>query len=164
MRSVGNHHARCRRHAFERTGLANAHQLARRQLARPIPLRALDFINDALYGGRRFRTLNVLDEGHREGLAIEVGTSIPAARVVRVLDQLVALHGRPQALRLDKGPELISSCPRRKCSSSPMRGSSPATSTGPTTRWVGYRRSRTWRASQRVQSPPMRVRSKNARA
>ena len=26
----------------------------------------------------------------------------------------------------------------------------------PTTRWVGYRRSRTWRASQRVQSPAMR--------
>ena len=67
---------------------------------------ALDFMHDALYGGRRFRTLNVLDEGNREGLAIEVDTSIPAARVVRVLDQLVALYGRPQALRLDNGPEL----------------------------------------------------------
>ena len=48
----------------------------------------------------------MLDEGNREGLAIEVGTSIPAARVVRVLDQLVALYGRLQALRLDNGPEL----------------------------------------------------------
>ena len=37
---------------------------------------AIDFMHDALYGGRRFRTLNVLDEGSREGLAIEVGTSI----------------------------------------------------------------------------------------
>ena len=67
---------------------------------------ALDVMHDALYGGRRFRTLNVLDDGNREGLAIEVGTSIPAPRVVRVLDQLVALYGRPQALRLDNGPEL----------------------------------------------------------
>ena len=67
---------------------------------------ALDFMHDTLYGGRRFRTLNVLDEGNREGLAIEVGTSIPAPRVVRVLDQLVALYGCPQALRLDNGPEL----------------------------------------------------------
>ena len=50
----------------------------------------------------------MLDEGNREGLAIEVGTSIPAPRVVRVLDQLVALYGRPQALRLDNGPELTS--------------------------------------------------------
>jgi putative transposase len=67
---------------------------------------ALDFMQDALYGGRRFRTLNVLDEGNREALAIEIGTSIPAARVVRVLEQLIAIYGRPQARRLDNGPEL----------------------------------------------------------
>jgi putative transposase len=67
---------------------------------------ALDFMEDALYGGRRFRTLNVLDEGNREALAIEIGTSIPAARVVRVLEQLLSIYGRPEALRLDNGPEL----------------------------------------------------------
>lgn len=67
---------------------------------------ALDFMQDALYGGRPFRTLNVLDEANREALAIEIGTSIPAARVVRVLEQLVAIYGRPRALRLDNGPEL----------------------------------------------------------
>jgi putative transposase len=43
---------------------------------------------------------------NREALGIEVGTSIPASRVVRVLDQLVELYGRPQAVRLDNGPEL----------------------------------------------------------
>jgi len=67
---------------------------------------ALDFMHDTLYGRRRFRTLNVLDEANREALAIEVGASIPATRVVRVLEQLLALYGRPQALRLDNGPEL----------------------------------------------------------
>lgn len=67
---------------------------------------ALDFMEDALYGGRRFRTLNILDEGNREALAIEIGTSIPSARVVRVLEQLLLLYGQPQALRLDNGPEL----------------------------------------------------------
>jgi len=67
---------------------------------------ALDFMEDALYGGRRFRTLNILDEANREALAIEIGTSIPAARVVRVLEQLLLLYGRPAALRLDNGPEL----------------------------------------------------------
>jgi putative transposase len=69
---------------------------------------AIDFMHDALYGGRRFRTLNVLDEGNREGLAIEVGSSIPATRVIRVLSQLMALYGRPDRLRLDNGPELTS--------------------------------------------------------
>lgn len=69
---------------------------------------AIDFMHDAPYGGRRFRTLNVLDEGNREGLAIEVGTSIPATRVIRVLSQLIALYERPERLRLDNGPELTS--------------------------------------------------------
>ena len=68
---------------------------------------AVDFMSDTLYGGRRFRTLNILDEGVREGLAIEVDTSLPAERVVRALEQVVAWRGRPQAIRLDNGPELI---------------------------------------------------------
>jgi putative transposase len=71
---------------------------------------ALDFMQDALYGGRPFRTLNILDEANREALAIEIGTSIPAARVVRVLEQLILLHGRPAALRLDNGPEFTAEC------------------------------------------------------
>jgi putative transposase len=68
---------------------------------------AVDFMSDTLYGGRRFRILNILDDGIREGLAIEVDTSLPAERVVRVLEQVVAWRGRPQAIRLDNGPELI---------------------------------------------------------
>lgn len=67
---------------------------------------ALDFMTDSLYGGRAFRTLNVIDEGNREALAIEIGHSIPCARVLRVLEDLVALHGAPTAVRLDNGPEL----------------------------------------------------------
>lgn len=64
-------------------------------------------MSDTLYGGRRFRTLNVLDEGVREGLAIEIDTSLPAERVIRTLEQVVAWRGQPQAIRLDNGPELI---------------------------------------------------------
>ena len=69
---------------------------------------ALDFMSDRLYDGRPFRTLNVMDEGNREGLAIEIGTSLASHRVVAVLEQLVAQHGVPEALRCDNGPELLS--------------------------------------------------------
>jgi putative transposase len=69
---------------------------------------ALDFMADALYGGRAFRTLNVIDEGNREILGIEIATSIPARRVIRVMEQLIELHGKPRALRLDNGSELTS--------------------------------------------------------
>jgi putative transposase len=67
---------------------------------------ALDFMADALYDGRGFRTLNVIDESNREGLAIEVASSIPSARVIRVLDDLIRLYGRPTRVRVDNGPEL----------------------------------------------------------
>jgi putative transposase len=49
---------------------------------------SMDFMHDTLYHGKRFRTLNVIDEGVREALAIEVDTSLPAERVIRVLEQL----------------------------------------------------------------------------
>jgi putative transposase len=68
---------------------------------------SLDFMEDTLYSGRRFRTLNVLDEGVRECLAIEVDTSLPAERVIRVLNQLEEWRGLPEQLRLDNGPEFI---------------------------------------------------------
>jgi putative transposase len=67
---------------------------------------ALDFMADALYGRRWFRTLNVIDEGNRQALGIEVATSIGSARVIRVLEQLIEMHGKPQALRVDNGAEL----------------------------------------------------------
>lgn len=39
---------------------------------------ALDFMHDSLYDGRVFRSLNVLDHGNRQGLAIELGFSLPS--------------------------------------------------------------------------------------
>ena len=68
---------------------------------------AIDFMHDRLYDSRPFRTFNVLDEGNREALAIEVATSLPSWRILAVLDELIALHGAPAALRLDNGPEFI---------------------------------------------------------
>ena len=67
---------------------------------------ALDFMRDSMYDGRPFRTLNVIDEGNREALRIECGTSIPACRLVRVMEQLIEVYGTPQAIRMDNVPEL----------------------------------------------------------
>ena len=66
---------------------------------------AMDFMQDTLANGRRFRTLNVLDTVTRECLRIEVDTSLPGTRVVRALDQLVERHGTPKQITLDNGPE-----------------------------------------------------------
>jgi putative transposase len=66
---------------------------------------AMDFMQDVLTEGRRFRTLNVLDIATRECLAIEVDTSVPGQRVVRLLDRLAAWHGVPKRITMDSGPE-----------------------------------------------------------
>lgn len=69
---------------------------------------SMDFMSDALVSGRKFRTLNVIDDFNRESLAIEIDFSLPAERVVRVLDQIALLRGYPLFIRVDNGPELIS--------------------------------------------------------
>lgn len=66
-----------------------------------------DFMVDALWSGRRFRTFNVIDDFNRECLRIEVDTSLPAARVIRALNELVEVRGAPMSIRLDNGLEFI---------------------------------------------------------
>lgn len=69
-----------------------------------------DFMSDGLANGRRFRTFNVIDDFAREGLEIEIDTSITGERVVRVLERIGLERGAaPKRLRLDNGPEMISS-------------------------------------------------------
>jgi putative transposase len=68
---------------------------------------SIDFMGDSLTDGRAFRTLNIIDDYNREALHIEVDTSLPASRVIRVLDQVAADRGYPQAIRSDNGPEFI---------------------------------------------------------
>ena len=68
---------------------------------------SMDFMHDTLYHGRRFRTFNLMDEGVREALAIEVDTSLPAERVIRVLEQVSSWRGYPKQIRSDNGPEFL---------------------------------------------------------
>ena len=75
---------------------------------RPNEVWSMDFMADQLDDGRSFRTLNVLDDFNREGLAIEVDISLPALRVIRTLERIIEWRGRPMAIRVDNGPEYIS--------------------------------------------------------
>jgi putative transposase len=77
-------------------------------VTRPNERWSMDFVHDYLADRRKLRTFNVVDAFTRECLAIEVDTSLPAGRVVAVLDKLVWLYGLPESLRVDNGPEFIS--------------------------------------------------------
>jgi putative transposase len=84
-------------------------RLARRAM---IPMQAMhprhvwtyDFLHDRCLNGTPLKVLTVMDEFTREGLAIEVATSLPSARVLAVLERLVTMHGTPQFIRSDNGP------------------------------------------------------------
>lgn len=70
---------------------------------------SIDFMSDALWDGRKIRLLNVIDDYNREVLTIETDTSLPTDRVIRALSQIGSYRGLPKMIRVDNGPEFISS-------------------------------------------------------
>jgi putative transposase len=69
---------------------------------------SLDYMSDALIGGKRFRTLNVIDDCNRESLGIKASSSLPSQQVTNFLDVIALNRGYPKKIRMDNGPENIS--------------------------------------------------------
>lgn len=69
---------------------------------------ALDFVHDAIAGGRAIRVLGVVDVYTRECLALEADTRFASRRVTRVLEQIMKQRGELRSIRCDNGPELTS--------------------------------------------------------
>jgi putative transposase len=74
--------------------------------ARPNAIWVLDFVSDTFATGRRFRVFNVEDQFTRRGLGVEIDTSLPGKRIVRVLERLVEIWGKPTMIVSDNGTEL----------------------------------------------------------
>ncbi len=102
---------------WRQAGLQVPKRRPRRRIAtgrpRPLPPTALnhvwayDFVFDTCADGRALKCLTIIDEFTRECLAIDVAGSIRSGRVIEVLTRLVSLHGAPQYLRSDNGPEFV---------------------------------------------------------
>ena len=69
---------------------------------------SLDFVSDALYDGRKFRILSIVDQCSRECLGLVVDTSLSGARVARELDCIIEERGSPKVIVSDNGTELTS--------------------------------------------------------
>jgi putative transposase len=48
----------------------------------------------------------MIDEDNREALRTEYGTSVPSARLVRTMNQLIEVYETPPVIRMDNGPEM----------------------------------------------------------
>ena len=69
-----------------RTKRPRRHVMAARRVERPLASKpneiwAMDFVSDALFNGKRFRALTVVDAYTRECLAIEIGRASCRERV-----------------------------------------------------------------------------------
>jgi putative transposase len=91
--------------------------------ARCVPKRmndawSLDFVQDRLSNGQKFRALSVVDVFNREGSAIEVGQRLRGEHVVDVLNRLLRERGAPKYLLTDLAAS------RRRALGSPRFGPS----------------------------------------
>jgi putative transposase len=69
---------------------------------------SMDFMYDQLSDGRSCRLFNIIDDFNREGLAIDLGISLPATRVIYSLTQIIEWRGKPEQIRCDNSPGYIS--------------------------------------------------------
>ena len=79
---------------------------------RPNHVWSYDFVQDRTQDGRTFRMLVVLDEFTRRCLAVVVARRLRSDDVLQCLTDLFALHGPPQHLRSDNGPEFVAASVR----------------------------------------------------
>ena len=76
---------------------------------------------DVLTYGRRFRVLNIIDDFNRQAVAMEVGLSMPAEKVINTLEDVIWNNGKPQSIRVDNGPEFIADIFKKWCEGNGIR-------------------------------------------
>lgn len=74
---------------------------------KPIHIWSYDFVSVRTLDGGPVRVLNVVDEFTRVALGSHVARSIGAATVVKHLEKLFEIHGKPAMIRSDNGREFI---------------------------------------------------------
>ena len=68
----------------------------------------IDFMHDVLENGRQIRALNIIDPFNRVCKGMFINYSMPAKRVIELLEIAIECYGKPSFIRTDNGPEFIS--------------------------------------------------------
>jgi len=85
----------------------------RRRAERINQLWCFDYCHDRTCDGKGLKIFSVIDEFTRRCLAIETQRWISGEEVVTVLKRLMKLHGVPEHVRCDNGPEFIGAAVRQ---------------------------------------------------
>lgn len=70
---------------------------------------------------QEFRVLDIIDDSGRVAVAQEVSMSFPAQRVIKVLEKVIWLNGKPRNRRCDNGPEFIAKEFQEWCAANDIR-------------------------------------------
>ena len=74
---------------------------------RPNHVWSFDFVEGRTHDGRSLRILTLIDESTRECLALKVDRRINSFGVLETLADAMLVHGVPEHVRCDNGPEMI---------------------------------------------------------
>jgi hypothetical protein len=66
---------------------------------------SFDFVQGQTHDGRSLRILTLIDEHSRACLALKVARRINSLGVIEALADAMCLHGIPENIRCDNGPE-----------------------------------------------------------
>jgi len=91
-----------------RRNRAGAHRTNRNPATRINECWSMDFVSDALFDGRKFRALTIVDNYSRKCLAIYPDQGIKGEKVVEIMQKITAENGFPKHIRVDNGSEFIS--------------------------------------------------------
>ena len=79
----------------------------------PCHVWSYDFIFDTTENGRTLKVMTVIDEGTRQAPSIVVGRGMTSRDVVTEVRRLIDIHGAPEFIRSDNGPEFIATALRK---------------------------------------------------
>ena len=79
---------------------------------RPNHVWSYDFVQDRTHDGQVYRMLCIIDEFTRECLSIRVERKLRSQNVLEELCDLFLIHGPPEHIRSDNGPEFIATAVR----------------------------------------------------
>jgi transposase InsO family protein len=96
-----------RRQVRKRRLGSGANSCTRHRAMRPRHVWTWDFFQDRTAGGKRLKWFALVDEYTRQCVCLEVRRSITAADVAAMLEQAICVHGVPEHVRSDNGPEFV---------------------------------------------------------
>lgn len=106
------------RRVYEKEGFSLYKRMKKRRIDNPanpieVPFGpnvewAMDFMSDSLANGKKFRTLNIIDQYNRKCLEIAISYSLPSRKVIDILQRTIDEYGKPLGIRTDNGPEFTS--------------------------------------------------------